>query len=224
MNYTFLKPYLIFILTYGVVCFFIFFQSFNFLYLMLVFNTFLATLPMVFIMISFDFKKMNKRIMQIIFLLLWLLFFPNALYMITDFIHITGDHLIYFKEVPPYQSDGGTFYSNDFIGWMKLLVIGIGAFYATLMGIKSLDLVVKSYKTKGKGIQGVILISSSVLAGIAVYIGRFLRFNSWDILNPFMLLRNIFSAMDSFSMSFSLIFAGYILGIYGIYKLIIKEA
>ncbi len=224
MKFRFLKPYILFILIYGVVCFFIFFQSFNTLYPMLVFNTFLATLPMVFIMISSEFKKKNKRIMHIIFLLLWLLFYPNALYMITDFIHITRDNLIYFKEVPPYQSGGGTFYNNDILGWMKLLVIGLGVFYATLMGIKSLDFVLKSYSAGGKVFQVIILVTTSFLSGMAVYIGRFLRLNSWDILNPIMLLKNVFSAMDRFSVSFSLIFALYILGIYGIYKLIIKEA
>lgn len=220
MNYKFLKPYAIFLVAYGIICLMAFFQSVNFLYVMLVFNTFLATLPMVFIVISLDLKKKNKKVKQIIFLLLWLLFFPNALYMITDFIHITGNQLIYYREVSPYEIGGGTMYSLELMGWLKLLVIGLGAFYATLIGIESFDLVIKSYKSKGKIIQAIIVIITSLLAGIAVYIGRFLRFNSWDVLNPIRLSTKILEAMDGFSVSFSVVFALYILGIYGIYGLL----
>lgn len=173
-----------------------------------------------FILISLGFKKQGKMAPHLVFLLLWLLFFPNALYMVTDFIHITGNHLIYFEEALPYEVGGGTLYRQDLMGWLKLLVIGIGSFYATLIGAVSLDQVMKSFKEKGKVFQGFILLLISVLTGFGVYIGRFLRFNSWDVLNPIALMKNLVQSVDQFSLGFSLGFAGYTLAIYGVFKLI----
>ncbi len=172
------KAYGIFILSYGLLCFVMLIKTFNFLYPMLVFNTILATLPLVFMTLSHGFKKEGKKIWAWLFFLLWLVFFPNALYMITDFIHITGNHLIQYDESLRYEVTHGVIYSTNITSWMKLLIIGIGSIYSTMVGLLSLDMVMVKLEKKGKGFQGITLLLISFLSGVGVYIGRFLRLNS----------------------------------------------
>ncbi len=212
-------PYLLFITAYGLLCLYMLVTTFNFLYPMLVFNTVLATLPLVFISLSHDFRKEGKRVWSWVFLVFWLLFFPNALYMITDFIHITGNKLIQYEESLRYEITRGVVYSTELMAWLKLLVIGIGCMYATLVGLLSLDLFLLGLEKKGKIFQGISLLLVAGLTGVGIYIGRFLRFNSWDILDPLGLAKNLIGVVDKFSLGFAFIFSLYTLAIYGIYHL-----
>ncbi len=212
-------PNLLFILCYGLICFFMLVSTFNFLYPMLVFNTLLATLPLIFINLSHDFEKLGKKGWQWIFMSLWLLFFPNALYMITDLIHITGNNLIQYEPAMRYESSRGVIYSTDIMSWSKLFVIGIGVMYATLVGLLSLDLFLSGLKKREKFFRVGLLIMVSGLTGIGVFIGRFLRLNSWDILNPLGLAKILFNEINQFSLEFSLIFMLYTLASYGVFYL-----
>ncbi len=47
-----------------------------------------------------------------------------------------------------------------------------------------------------------------MLCGFGMYIGRFLRLNSWDILHPLALLRRVWASMDAFQLQVTLLFAG----------------
>lgn len=213
------RPYLLFLVAYGVLCVYMGLRTLSFLYPMMAFNAFLGTLPLVFIILSHDFKKREKKVESLVFLFLWLFFFPNALYMVTDFIHITENTLIAYRELAPYEVGERVIYSADTMAWLKLFVIGIGYFYATLVGLLSLDLFLMGLKKKGKRVQGIFLLGIAGLTGMGVYIGRFLRFNSWDIIAPVGLIKNLMGAVNQFSWEFSLIFSLYTLAIYGIYQI-----
>lgn len=98
--------------------------------------------------------------------LLWLFLLPNTFYMLTDFIHVTE--------------------SGDINMLFDIALIGLFAMNGFLHGILSLLLVHKTlaklYKKEHVllAITGIILVSS-----FAVDMGRYLRWNSWDVLvNP----------------------------------------
>ncbi|MGH4050169.1 MAG: DUF1361 domain-containing protein [Clostridium sp.] len=62
-----------------------------------------------------------------------------------------------------------------------------------------------------------LIAGVSLLSGFAVYIGRFLRFNSCDLLMPLSLFRNIFTNINIFAIEFMFAFAGFILILFLLY-------
>jgi uncharacterized membrane protein len=93
----------------------------------------------------------------------WLLFFPNAPYLFTDLTHLkpTGDHRF----------------------WVDMVIILLFAWPAFLVGCLSLRLLHSEVAGRFGGLAGWgFALGACGLAGVGVYIGRFLRWNSWDIL------------------------------------------
>ncbi len=129
-------------------------------YIFYVWNTFLAVLPVLFSRKLVEQKKLNFKTL---FLLgSWLLFFPNAAYIVTDLFHYT--------DKPPVPK------------WFDLFLVTTAAWNGLLLGIVSLMQVeyflqqqLKTFWVK------VSVFASMLLCGYGIYIGRFLRFNSWNI-------------------------------------------
>lgn len=105
----------------------------------------------------------------------WLMFFPNAPYIFTDLVHLKTYH-------------GGLF-------WADLVLIFLFALIGLGLGFLSLHLVHGIAARAWNGIIGwVFAIAATALSGLGIYIGRFLRWNTWDILlNPAGLLRDMTS-------------------------------
>jgi uncharacterized membrane protein len=108
-----------------------------------------------------------------IFFCLWLLFLPNAPYILTDLIHLAPR-----PHVPLW-----------FILALLLSCAGTGAMLGYL-SILDVHAVVEEKFSKTTG--WAVAISSLLLCAFGIYLGRFLRWNSWDALaNPLQLLRSI---------------------------------
>ena len=141
-------------------------------YIFFAWNLFLATIPL---MISNQLLKQHSLSLKVyIMLTAWLLFLPNAPYIITDIFH--------FKERPPVPL------------WFDLLVVTSAAWNGLIIGIISL-LQVDRFLHRHIRRQWVyvIVVGCLMLSAFGIYLGRFLRFNSWDVLtNPFALLSSIF--------------------------------
>ncbi len=107
-------------------------------------------------------------------LLLWLLFVPNSFYIITDLLHFAR-----LKAAAPK--------------WFDLLLIFSFAWNGIMFGIISLrrvELLVA--RIRGKQFSLVLLFAIMWLCAFGIYIGRYLRFNSWDIItNPLVLAGKI---------------------------------
>lgn len=136
----------------------------------------------------------------------WLLFLPNAFYLITDFVHLHHNSSL------QYLFDA-----------VLLTCFTIAGFYA---GITSLfhihQLVEMKYSaTKSK----LIILAICYLSSFGVYLGRILRFNSWDILShPIDLFYNsIKSIMNIETYSFTILLGTSILLIYGISYLFLNK-
>ncbi|BAV04826.1 Uncharacterized membrane protein [Filimonas lacunae] len=136
-----------------------------------VWNTFLAVLPLFFSRMLAKVEKCNLK--AIVLIGCWLSFFPNAPYMVTDLFH--------YVDNPPVPQ------------WYDLLIVVLAAWNGLLLGIVSLMQVEHFLMRhlKRTWVQ-VIVVASCALCGYGVYIGRYLRYNTWDTLtNPGRLLADI---------------------------------
>lgn len=203
-------------LFYWITCFVMIFLDGSLLYLMLSWNVLLAFIPLVFIKKSEEKLSQAKKSRAIVWMAPWLLFFPNAVYMVTDFIHISDNKFMWLEK---YYDN--YVYSTDILIWAKLLIIGMGFFFALLAGLESLYVFeqnLKNLRSKALSVIGVTVVS--LLSGTGVYIGRFLRFNSWDIFtNPGKLISETVKSADLFSLQFILVFTLFIIGTYILYRI-----
>ncbi len=176
-----------------------------------VWNVVLAFAPYLFVQLLLRHRQKSNRSTGYIVLLtlLWLIFFPNAPYMVTDLMYIAN----------ATGTDGIDIYSLVF--WVKLLYLAIGALFAALLGLSSLrDIHNLVLYWKGRFYGSIFLVAVSLLSGLAIYVGRVLRFNSWDVLRPVTLLKTIVQQLDMYTILFSLLFAAYIMGSYMVYYFI----
>ncbi|MEQ1745066.1 MAG: DUF1361 domain-containing protein [Saprospiraceae bacterium] len=134
-------------------------------FLFLIWNLFLAFLPWAFTSIAVLRPGIQKNKLTVFLLLgAWLLFFPNAPYILTDLFHLR------LKSAMPI--------------WFDLLLILSFAWTGLLYGFLSLwDIEKIAGRFLGKTWITVASVGLLFLAGFGVYIGRYLRWNSWDIIS-----------------------------------------
>lgn len=151
-------------------------------YLFLLWNLFLAWVPFGASLLAYELHRRNTGGILLLGIgLFWLLFFPNAPYIVSDFVHL--------------QNHGAM--PERFLFWYDLVMISCFSWTALLLGFVSLYLmqsIVRSVfrDSGGTFISWIFVAAVMVLGGFGVYLGRFQRWNSWDILNrPLELLSTI---------------------------------
>lgn len=126
----------------------------------LLWNLFLAFIPFWLSLMVFKTKSKVKRI---ILLSLWLLFFPNAPYLVTDLFH--------YRHVPPVPQ-----------GYDMALLVSY-AWTGLVLGHLSVLFIHETMIRMLHRVIAWILVFTSLLAGaFGIYLGRFLRWNSWDVI------------------------------------------
>jgi uncharacterized membrane protein len=133
-------------------------------YWFLVWNLFLAWLPFVFALVLYDgYRRQRSPALLFVLGAAWLLFFPNAPYIVTDFVHLAPNGGIPL--------------------WYDALTIATAAFVGLLLGCASLFLVHSVVRRAAGERSGWAAVASAiVLASVGIYLGRFLQLNSWDVL------------------------------------------
>lgn len=134
-------------------------ENFNFL----VWNLFLGFLPLLVTGLMFFFQHKINNFIFILCSFMWLLFYPNAPYMISDLIHVQGisseSHLLY-----------------------DTLIIFSVAMLSVFYGFYSSYIIHGLLKNKiGKKWAAIIIGVSLVLCSFGIFLGRVLRLNSWDL-------------------------------------------
>ena len=135
----------------------------------LIWNLFLAWIPfmLAYFAHAFSWRRAALYLIMPLIALLWLIFFPNAPYMLTDLQdlarRVTGAPL-----------------------WYDVIIVVWCSWTGMLLGVISLylmqDIIMRSF---GRLAGWVFVFVISGLSSFGVYIGRFVRLNSWDILqNP----------------------------------------
>lgn len=168
-------------------------------------NAFLAFLPLLFAALLYRRVRLGLRGVPSICLgLLWLLFFPNAPYMLTDLIHL--DHYTYWAN--------GHFVPS-LLAWLGLAHITLAVATGCLCGFLSLYLLHSLVRLGGNAKGWLFCGSAALLAGVGIYVGRFLRFNSWDLFhNPFGVLASLFALPWWHTLLLCLLFGGILFGGY----------
>jgi uncharacterized membrane protein len=133
-------------------------------YLILVWNLFLAWLPLVFALgVCRQYRAGARNGWKLWTLAgLWLLFFPNAPYIFTDLVHLN------------YWLHGHY--------WTDLTMILLVALTGFMVGFVSLYLMQSVVADRLGRVAGwLFILVVAGLTGLGIYIGRFLRWNSWDV-------------------------------------------
>ncbi len=149
----------------------------SYLYLSLLWNLALAWVPMIAAWLIFWTERRNfaSPVGRGLIFLTWFFFFPNAPYIVTDLIHLTPRFGI------PV--------------WYDLMVIVYCACTGLVLAFGSLHLMQQVFSSRFGNWSGWLLVGLTIpAASFAIYLGRFLEWNSWDIvLNPWSLIANILS-------------------------------
>lgn len=137
-------------------------KSGNAVYSFLLWNLALAMIPAVAASI---FAAANRRgwpvLVQTVPFAAWLLFLPNAPYIVTDFIHLAPD-----PRVPL---------------WFDIAVLVSSAATGLLLGYASVAVVQTVFaRAWGRAAGWGLAIAALMMSGFGIYAGRFLRWNSWD--------------------------------------------
>jgi uncharacterized membrane protein len=139
-------------------------------YLFMPWNLFLAFVPYAISeWLSGNIPVLEHKWKRMGVLLLWLLFIPNSFYIITDLFHLDE-----FDSAPK---------------WFDLLLIFSFAWNGLLFGILSVkrtELILQVIS--GRKFSLLFISAVMWLNAFGIYIGRYLRYNSWDIIaRPFSL-------------------------------------
>lgn len=137
------------------------FETNSFVYMF--WNIFLAFIPLLISSILLFYSNKNN-IFKPLFLfgfILWFIFLPNAPYVITDFIHLGKIRAV------PVMYDIFVLFSSALVSLMA------GIF--SMFHIEKILLIKFSKKN-----TNIILVIITLFASFGMYLGRFLRFNSWD--------------------------------------------
>ncbi len=148
----------------------------NLQYTNLVWNLFLAWIPFVLAYLAYALSWRRAALYWAIpvFALLWLIFFPNAPYILTDLQHLGQGK----ANVPT---------------WYDVILLIWFSWTGMLLGIVSLNLMQDIIKRQvGRRAGWIFVVVVSLFTGVGIYMGRFFRLNSWDIFqNPSSLATNI---------------------------------
>ena len=133
-------------------------------------NIFLAVLPLLFSHLAI---KARSKWSAAAWAGLWLLFFPNAAYLLTDLVHLQMRHTSLF--------------------WLDLAILFSAGVYGVLLGLISLRRMEALYTPLlRKGYVPLVSFALLMLCGYGMYLGRVERWNSWDLFTqPFALLRDV---------------------------------
>jgi uncharacterized membrane protein len=155
--------------------------KFSFVYIL--WNILLAFIPFIISSLLLTFSKIEKfnKIIFIIGVFLWIIFIPNAPYIVTDFIHLGEIRSV------PMIFDTFLLFSSASLG----LILGFHSFFHIEQIIRA------KYSPK---ITVVVMSLIMLLISFGMYLGRFLRFNSWDIfINHTPLIKNIWKIFSGSS-------------------------
>ena len=145
-------------------------------HLYLPWNLFLAWIPL-FLALTVRFldnRSSSRRWPIITSAVAWMFFFPNAPYILTDLVHLPE------KEYRHY--------------WADMMLILHFALTGLMLGFLSLHLMHTVVTRRLGWLKGWCFVAgATALGGIGIYLGRFLRLNSWDVLaDPGGLMLGIF--------------------------------
>jgi len=145
----------------------------------LIWNLFLAAIPyFISSTLSQTIWLKKQSLVLLVVLGVWLLFLPNAPYLITDLMHLR--------------------HAKSSLSWLDPFMLFAFAWNGLILGLLSMHqvyqiLIAKWNPTVAKSVLFIVVF----LCGFGIYLGRFQRWNSWELFSdPIILLKD---CLHSFS-------------------------
>ncbi len=149
-------------------------------YSSLIWNLFLAWIPFIFANVAYAISWGRKILYFVIpaCAIVWLLFFPNAPYILTDFQHLSTN-------------------AGNAPVWFDVIMLVWFAWTGLLLGVVSLYLMQEIVARVFGSFSGwLFVLIVTVLSSVGIYLGRFMRWNSWDVLqDPLPIAHDIWSVI-----------------------------
>jgi uncharacterized membrane protein len=132
----------------------------------LVWNLFLAWIPFIlaYIAHAISWRRIWLYLVIPFVAFLWLIFYPNAPYMLTD-----------LQDLARMTFDAPLWYDVIIVVWFSWTAMMLGVVSLYLMQ----DIVQRTF---GRFVGWAFVFIISVASSFGIYLGRFVRLNSWDIL------------------------------------------
>jgi uncharacterized membrane protein len=181
-----------------------FVHTHSYTYAYLIWNLFLAWMPMISAFVAYNLHQKSVRsswVWVCVCAGVWLVFLPNAPYLITDIVHLRP--------------------RDNFAFWFDLIMFVTFAWTGLFFGLISLYIMQGLVsRIAGPAVSWVFVLVVSALSSFGIYLGRFPRWNSWDVVTqPTDLLTDIgerirhpFANLETFA--FSGLFTLFLLSVY----------
>lgn len=152
----------------------------------LIWNMFLALLALDFA----AWARFSKRAdLKILFIPLWLFFYPNTFYMLTDIVHMHFTSTVLWEHTSMIL----------FMLYVPSILLGV------LSGMLSLRYVFDSLGLKQPYLRLFLIGLLSFVASFGIHIGRYARLNTWDIfIHPVFVAEQIVAVVSRESLPFIL--------------------
>ena len=133
-------------------------------YFFLNWNLFLAAVPwFISLILSSRFVIKKSKILSVVLFIAWFLFFPNAPYLITDLYYL--------------RNHSGRMF------WYDIIMLFMFAWTGLLFGFFSLDLIEDMLARRLSRVKSAVITGGMLfVCAFGIYMGRYLRWNSWDVL------------------------------------------
>lgn len=146
-------------------------------HLFLVWNLFLGLIPLMIAFVALLIERQNWPVGKVLLVgssLLWLVFFPNSSYIFTDFIHLIQRGL---------AGDPNARGIERMLVWFDVINRSLFAFVGHFIGLASLYVMHNLWKKAfGRWLGWLLVGFSCWAAAYGVFIGRFVRWNSWHLI------------------------------------------
>lgn len=151
------------------------------------------TWNMVLALVSLDFMVLVRYVqpkwLQIFPFLMWLFFYPNTFYMVTDIVHM---HFV-----------GQVLHDQGNLILFMLYVFSI--FFGVLCGIEGVRLALAYYPVRSFWLRTVLYGLLALVSSLAIHIGRYARLNSWDVFTrPLVVVEEIMAVISKDALIFVL--------------------
>ena len=159
-------------------------------------NVFLAMIPPIF---GWLVLIVRQKALKIACALIWFLFLPNTLYLITDLYHMIWQwhHMHLAGQIALA------------LQYLILVLIGLVTFFLALYPVEKTLL--RSSWLKKKSLVPLFIILTNFFIGLGIVLGRVMRINSWDVIVD---LSKVISASVSIFNSLELILLVVFFGVF----------
>lgn len=142
-------------------------------------NVFLAYIP---VELSLHISRFRGPVVFWTLLAAWMLFYPNAPYVLTDYFHLAY--------VDPYivleNGRRTALLRQDTHLWLSFTILSLSALFSSLLGTWSMDRTVRQVQARlrrpGAWWRILFVSTATCLSSVGIYLGRFPRLHSVDML------------------------------------------